>query len=143
MATPSLAPVSALETRLGLAAGTLSGADLARAEADLADASALIRAEAGKTWVDADGVTITAPEVVVTVCVRAAKRSFQNPEDLIGENVGDYGTQRRETGVYLSDQEKEIVRKAAVSNGGSYDVQTPSAYAVTGTDPALYFWGLE
>ena len=57
MALPQLAPVSALEIRLGLAAGTLDGADLARAGAALDDVSALVRAEAGsklRVWSPAD-----------------------------------------------------------------------------------------
>jgi hypothetical protein len=137
MALPPLAPLSALETRLGLAAGTLTGTDRARAEADLADASVLIRAEAGVSYVADDGVTITAPDAVVTVAVRAARRAYLNPEDLTGENVGEYGWQRREAGVYLTADEVRIVRKAAGKRAtlGTGSVRVRSAYSSPTTEP--------
>lgn len=151
MALPPLAPVSSLETRLGLAAATLSGVDLARAEAALGDASALIRAEAGKDWVGPDLVTITAPDAVVTVCLHAALRPYRNPDGFSGESVGDYSYQYAATGdpvdVYLSDEEKRVVRRAALGTAGpgfSGSIRVPSAYGdFRAVDPALYFWGLE
>lgn len=146
MALPSLAPVSALETRLGLAPGTLADADLARAEDDLADVSALIRAEAGTDWVADDGATIIAPDVVVTVAVRAAKRSYLNPEDLTQEGVGDYNAARGQVGVYLTAEERRIVVRAAENpRGGVFTgtVRTPSSYGEPDRSTDRYFWGLE
>lgn len=155
MSLPALAPVSALETRLGLAAGTLAGADLARAQANLGDVSSLVRAEAsqirpGTTWVDpVTGTTITAPDEVVTVVCQAAKRAYENPSGYSGENVGDYGYQVPVTGVYLTVEEKAIVKRAArgATVGPAYDTRTPSAFydptAYGVADPGYYFWGLE
>ena len=136
MSLPSLAPVSALEKRLGVPVGSLAGEDLTRAETDLADASALVRAEAGLDWVADDGVTITAPESAVTVVVRAALRSFNNPEGYAGESLGSgaysyqYGQQAQQ-GVYLTAAEIRIVKQAARISGGLggvFSVRTPSAY---------------
>lgn len=145
MALPPLVPVADLETLLGVAVGSLSGVDLARAEANLRDASSLIRAE-GKDWVDADGVTITAPEQVLTVARAAALRPYRNPDGFQGENVGDYGWQAAQgsVGVYLSDEEKRIIHEAA--SGGRKNtigtVRTPSAMfdPLEGvTDPAAWW----
>jgi hypothetical protein len=130
---PPLATVADLEQRLGVPVGSLAGEDLARAEADLDDASTLVRHYAGVDWVDEDGVTVTAPDSVRTVAVRAAKRSFDNPEGLIGEQLGQgaYGWQRDKTmaqGVYLTDGEIAIVQDAAYSGPGRhrvYSVRTP------------------
>lgn len=141
MALPPLAPVADLETRLGVEVGSLAGTDLARAEADLADASALVRSESlGVSWVDADGVTITAPDEVVAIAVRAAKRSYLNPEFLTSENLGgQYSYQRDQnaTSITLSGAEVAVIRRAAqaakrAASGsgwsGSGTVRTPSAY---------------
>lgn len=138
---PSLAPVSALETRLGLAVGSLTGADLARAETDLADASALVRMESfGKTWVDTDGVTVTAPDSVVTVVVRAAIRSYRNPDGFQGEAVGSgaysYQYAQGEVGMYLTPEEIRVVRYAAraAGTGGVSTIRVRSAYFDAPTD---------
>lgn len=150
MALPPLAPVSALETRLGLAAGSLSGVDLARAGAALDDVSALVRDAAGKDWVDVDGVTITAPAGAVTVTVQAALRSYRNPEGYAGESVGDYSWQLVQNGdfgvgVYLTPGEKAIVRRAALGTTGPFlgTVRVPSAFDnPTQPDPLSLSWGL-
>ncbi|GAA4981255.1 hypothetical protein [Actinopolymorpha pittospori] len=133
MALPSLAPVSALEVRLGVDVGSLAGADLARAEADLADASALVRNEAGCDWVAVDGVTITAPDPVVAVVVRAALRSYRNPDGYQGENLGgsySYQYAQGETGVYLTADEIRVVQLAArgAGTGGLTTVRVLPAY---------------
>ena len=149
MSPPSLAPVAALEKRLGLAVGSLSGSDLARAEEALADASALVRAEAGKDWVADDGVTITAPDVVVVVTRQAALRQYGNPEGHSGESIdgGTYSWQTTgPTDVYLTDDEKTLVRRAAAGERGGFTgtVRTPSAYGDDRYpyDPGRFYWGL-
>lgn len=148
MSLPLLAPVSGLEIRLGLTAGTLSGADLARAEAALGDVSALIRDEARTNWIDpTDPTAVVTPDQVVTVVYQAVQRKYGNPDDLIQENLGrDYASARSTVGIYLTDEEKRIVRRAA-AGGSTYDTRTPSAYfdptAFGTADPGLYFWGLE
>lgn len=132
MSLPPLAPVADLETRIGVPVGSLAGEDLARAVAALDDASALIRDEAGVTWVDADGVTITAPEAVRIVARRAARREYNNPEELTNESVGQYsnGRAREASSVYLTAGEVAIVHRAAgKSTSGALSIRTPSAYS--------------
>lgn len=131
MNLPPLAPVAAMERRLGVAPGTLAGSDLVRAGAALDDASTLIRAEAGTDWVASDGVTVTAPPVVVTVAVAAALRVYRNPDGYSGESVGDYSYQyaRESTSTYLTAAEVRMIRQAAGrTSAGVYTVRTPSAY---------------
>lgn len=139
MSLPALAPVAELERRLGLAAGALTGSDLTRAEVSLDDASALVRDEAGKTWVAEDGVTITAPAVVVTVVLAAALRAYRNPDGYQGESVGDYSYQyaRESTSGYLTDREVQLIRRAAgFGRTGVYTVSIRSPYEdPNGTDP--------
>ena len=130
MTLKALAEVSALELRLGLEIGSLQGADLARAQASLEDASALVRAEAGKPWLDGDGSTVTAPAQVVTIVIKASLREFKNPDGFTSEQIGDYSYRTDNTGgVYLTEDERRIVRDAAGTSGnGLWTVRTPSEY---------------
>lgn len=149
MALPPLVPVSELEIAQELAPGALSGATLARAEQDLRRVSALIRAEAGRDWVDVDGVTITAPEDVLAVALEAALRVHKNPDGYSGESLDGYAYTRAQgadvgVGVYLTDAEKAIVRRAAQGRSGPLTgtVRTPSAYTDAVSDERA-LWGLE
>lgn len=129
----SLAPVSALELRLGLETGSLQGTDLARAQAALDDVSALVRAEAGKAWVNEAGDTVTAPAQVATIVVKAALREFKNPDGFTSEQMGDYTYRTDQTGgVYLTEDERRIIRQAAGAGAyGAWSVRTPSNYDTT------------
>lgn len=115
MALPPLAATSDLEARLGV---TLTGTDVARAEAALTDASALVRSAAGVTW-SADGTTLDAdlPDVVIAVTLTAARRAYENPSGLVSESFGSYSYTRnqgeRRIGMYLTDEERKAVRRAA------------------------------
>ncbi|OZV74773.1 hypothetical protein CA850_29795 [Micromonospora echinospora] len=130
MSLPPLVPVAALERRMGLDPGTLTGSDLVRAGVALEDASALVRAE-GLDWVADDGVTITAPAVVLKVARDVALRQYRNPDGYQGENIGEYGYQyaRGQAGDELTAAEVATVRRAAGKTAASvYTVRTPSAY---------------
>jgi hypothetical protein len=132
---PAFATVADLEARLGLAIGSLTGPERARAQAALDDASALVRAEARRTWVvitqDIDGndvYTLTdVPDVIVRVTLGAALRNFQNPDDrVISETVGPFSRTLRysEHGVYLTDAELAIIRRWRPSRGGLWTLPT-------------------
>lgn len=150
MSLPALAPVSGLEVRLGLAVGSISGADLARAQAALVDVSAIVRQEAGMDWIDPDDPTaVITPDTVAAVVLQAVKRAYENPENLSQESLGgDYASTKSLVGIYLTEDEKTIVRIAA--DGGRKNitgtVRTPSAYFDPKqgfADPGLLLWGLE
>jgi hypothetical protein len=124
---PALATVADLEARLGLDPDTLTGADKARAEAALNDASALVRYEARVDWVAEDGLTTTAPDVVVRVVLGAALRDYRNPEGDISQTVGPFSRtiKASEVGVYLTDAEREIVRRyRPTDTGGLWTLRT-------------------
>lgn len=142
MGLPSLASVAALEARLGVEPDSLADTDLARAEAALEDASILVRAEAGKSWVDGLGALSGVPDPVATVVVLAAARAYRNPDGLASESIGgayaySYGSEAQ-GGVYLTDAERRIVRVSASASRGVYTVGTPSAYGVRPRVPEGY-----
>lgn len=142
MGLPLLAPVSALEVRLGVDEDSLEGADLARAEAALSDVSSLVRQEAGKLWVDTEGALSGVPDVVATVTVTAALRAYRNPDGLSSESIGGVYSYslgaEAQAGIYLTDVEARAVRAAArgAGGGGAYTVGTPSAYGPRPVVPA-------
>jgi len=151
MALAPLATVTDLEGRLaGVVDIPLTGDALTRASNDLADASALVRSIASDvaglrvTWLADDG-TVTAPDEVVTIVVRAAKRSFLNPELLTSENVGgkySYQRDQTQTSIALAADEVATIERAATalrpsgSKGFVGTIRTPSAYR----SPAVADW---
>jgi hypothetical protein len=122
MSEPTLATIAELSARTG------EISDLSRALALLADASALIRAEANYTWIDADGEPETVPALIVMVCCKVVERVLSNPDGLSGEAIGGYSAQfsNASTDVYLTKQERRLVRKAAGTTPiGTIELQTP------------------
>lgn len=151
MSLPPLAPVSALEVRLGVAVGSLSGADLARAGACLDDVSALVREAAGKEFTDSFGDLLEEiPAAILTVTVQASLRGYRNPDGLASESIGSgayaYSLgQDAQAGIYLTDAERSVVAKAARGVSTSvYSVGVPSAYGERPDLPGFltYEWGL-
>jgi len=116
MSLPALASLEALAARMpsGIAEG-----DEARARAALDDASAIIRAEAGEDWVTDDEPPAldedNLPDVVVSVCLAAARRAFVNPDGVTAESLDGYSTQYRNDSadVYLTRHERRLVKGAA------------------------------
>jgi hypothetical protein len=109
----------------------------ARAQAILEDASALIRAEAGKTWTD-DDPPVAVPPVIKTVCLSAARRAYLNPDGI--ESIGlDGHTASFTTGspdVYLTKAETRAVRRAA-GKSGLWTLSTTRAEGDIGDVPAV------
>lgn len=135
---PALAALNELEARLGLDADTLSGAELARAQATLDDASALVREETRQDWVDPDHPTlITAPAPLIRVVLGLALRVYRNPEALISESVGPFSrtVKAAEVGVYLTPAELAIVRRYRKETVGLW---TQSTTRGENADSTLY-----
>lgn len=112
MTDPALAEVQDLEYRIGREFGVH---ELSRVEAVLDDASALVRDEAGRTWVDdITGNLTSVPASIRAVVLRVAERVMRNPQGFKSESGGDYSYQRADgaVGVYLTDQERQIIRRA-------------------------------
>ena len=129
MSLPLPPPVSALEARLGLPAGTLTGEELVRAESALEDASTLALAEVSPT--KATAWELDAPKVVRLVVLKAARREFENPRGLEQESLGEHSVGLTDTsGVYLTGREIAQIKRAATGRSGGFvgTIRTPSAF---------------
>lgn len=138
MDLPLPPPLSALESRLGLPAGTLQDEDKARAEDALDDATTLALAEVSET--KAVAWALNAPKVVRLVVLKAARREFENPRGLENESLGEHSAGFSETsGVYLTGREIAQVRRAATGRSGGFvgTVRTPSAYGTPVYTPSF------
>lgn len=112
-----LASLSDVEVRLGQ---TFTAGESARPRAVLDDASALVRAEAGRPWADPDtGALQNVPAAIKAVVLRVAIRAIENPEGFTNESGGDYSYTRKgvEDGVYLTDREHRIIRRVLGRTG--------------------------
>ncbi len=86
----------------------------------LDDASALVRDEAATTWIDPiTALLVAVPGSVRAVVLRAVERAVRNPQGFSAESAGDYSYQRTnvEPGVYLTDGERQIIRRAIGRTG--------------------------
>lgn len=112
-----LAGITDVEARIGR---TFTGDEAVRVRALLDDASALVRDEAATTWIDPiTSLLIEVPGSVRAVVLRAVERAARNPQGFSAESAGDYSYQRTdvEPGVYLTDGERQIIRKAIGRTG--------------------------
>lgn len=132
---PLLAELGALAERIGVDLDPDSPEGL-RATAALADASALVRSEGRRDWVDDhDELELFLPDVISSVTLQAALRAFRNPDGFAQTTVGDvsvsYGASGGQGGVYLTRDEKRQVRRAAGTlTADSVQLETP--YGITG-----------
>jgi hypothetical protein len=129
---PSLSTIQKLAARVdgGIAAG-----DEARAQANLDDASALVRHVARSDYVDVGGnLTDGIPDAIQTVVLLAAKRAFTNPEGVVmgtdGDTTATFGT----PDVYLTAKEEQIVRGAVGAGGGVGTLQLESNLPVPASE---------
>ena len=135
MSTPTLASLQQLEARFP---GGLPEDDVERALAALDDASAWIRVEAGEDWLDDDGLLETVPAAIVSVCCAVARRIVDNPAGIMQRSIAGYseGLTNASTDVYLTKQEKAIIRKVTGA-GGLVIVTLESPYTSPLPDIAL------
>lgn len=122
--------------------------DQAHAGALLAAASTLVRAAAGRTWVEDGELVDDVPDVVGVVVCQSAERKWRNPAGIVQEQTGPFGSSfgsDAARGVYLTDDEKDQVRSAAGRTGigtitttrGNVEIELPSGGV---SDPALPAW---
>lgn len=116
-----LASLEALSTRLGISPPLdAETADGARAAAALDDASAMVRAEAGLDWLDGeeeDTLDPLLPDIVVSITLAAAARTYRNPDGFSQASTGDvsisYSREQQSSSVYLTKSEVRAIRRAA------------------------------
>lgn len=132
MTLPAFADLEAFGARIP---GGIPSDEEARAQAALDDASVRIRAEAGKTWTTTTGegeeaVTVVdfgadaearpwVPDAIASMTMRAAQRSYANPDGLSQEATGEWSasTANASSDVYLTKSERELVAKAVGRSG--------------------------
>lgn len=88
----SVATVQQLGDRLGR---DLDGADARRAEAVLADVSAVALSITGQAW----DTQFQVPGEVVAVVLSAARRVFTNPDGFVSQSIGPFSNTRAAGGV--------------------------------------------
>lgn len=122
MALPPLATVADMEARIGRA---IEGDEnVARANALLADASALVRFEANRTWVDAEtGELVGVPDYVVTLTVNAALRGWYNPAGIESAQLGAVSV--RYGSAWLTNTERENLALLTRGKGITQMILTP------------------
>lgn len=129
MSLPSLATVDDIEAR----APDLT-VDETQAVALLADASALIRAEANRGWVNDAGTELEGvPDGIPGICARMVIRVLRGGEDGIRqESEGNYNVTYADTGLYLKATEKRFIARA-VGQGGPFSISTYGEVGYLGT----------
>lgn len=109
--------------------GTWVGEDLTgdqQAAMILDAASALVRAEARRTWTDDSGTLVDVPEQVRTITLEVAARRWRNPEGYTSETDGDY-TYRMDdaqASLYLTDIEREMLAAYRRPRSGLWTLPT-------------------
>jgi GH24 family phage-related lysozyme (muramidase) len=128
---PPLASLDQLEIRLG---DTLEGADAARAEGNLEDASALVRATARDDFVDEDEQLVDVPDIITSVTLSVAARAYRNPDGVRSEGIGDYQVTYAGfgAGIYLTEAEQDLVKQAS-RRLGVWSLATTRGELETGT----------
>ena len=120
--------------------------DERRAQMCLRLASALVRAEVGRSWEPG-----TVPEAAVMVTLYSASRVYENREALSRESIDDYSGDRvvAEAGAYLTASEKNMLAplRAARQFGGLGVVSTtrdeaprPGGWVPTPTPGVQFPW---
>ena len=129
---PAFASVDELADRVP---GGIEAGDEARAQAALDDASALIRAETGRSWVTDGELDLPTgddewkADILAKVCLGAALRSFLNPDNRSGESESIDGYSHSEQwsnsspDVYLSSSEKAQLART-LGGGGLFVIST-------------------
>jgi hypothetical protein len=111
---PALATLADFEARLK--PRVLSTDEETRASAALDDASAIVREESRRDWVDDNGQP-DAPDILVRIVLKAALRDFNNPNSLASETESEGPYSRSvtyaagTTNVALTAEDLEIVRR--------------------------------
>lgn len=112
---PPLATIADFEARLGRP--ITDATEQARANALLADASALVRFEAGQTWVDENDALTDVPDLAVTITCQAAMRGWYNPAGVESQQLGAVSV--RYGNAWLTAQER--AQLALFSRGKGLD----------------------
>lgn len=116
MARPALAGIEDLEARLGKPIP-----DVLQALARLEDASEIVRAYAGRTWLNADEDAVEdVPGQIPGIVASMVERATRNPDGITSEAAGPFNRSFGSDAaarLYLTKAEKLVVRAAAGRTG--------------------------
>lgn len=121
-APPPLASLDELTARLGD-----QDIDDVQAAAFLDDASALVRLEAGQTWLTDADVLEEVPRAVVMVVLNVARRAYLNPEGSIQPTAGPFSDrfdEARAQVFYLTDTERLVLQRFRTTSSGLWAMRT-------------------
>lgn len=111
-----------------------------QAAALIADASAVIRAYAGRDWVNDAGSALEGiPDGIPGVCAMMVIRALRVPEGVSQEAIGNYSvtySPYASDRLYLTRTEKAFIKRA-VSSGGAFSISTYGEVGYLGTDEDL------
>lgn len=136
MSSTPLASISALEDWLGLVS-----IDETRALSVLTAASAVVRDEAKKTWLDEEGELENVPEEIAGVVVRLAARLWANPSSATQQTSGPFSTSFARD--LLSESDLRILNRKKPTTGlwtlstTRGDIETQDLLEVTGSDKPM------
>lgn len=126
-----------------------SDSDTKRAGLCLRIASALVRAEAGRTW-DPENTGETVPEAAQMVTLYCASRVYENREAENQSGVDNWQASRQvmEAGAYLTASEKRLIAQLNKPRHGGLGTvattkqehHTPSGWVPTGTPEVEFPW---
>lgn len=129
---PTPTPLASADDLADWLGETIPAGDSARAEWALRAASALVRRETGKTWLDDNGDLVDPlPDDVIVVTLACASRGFVNPQGAsdVSESVDDYSHREQvkvdEAGFYLTESEKQLL---GTLTGANSSIGTISTY---------------
>lgn len=117
----ALVTVADVEARLGR---TFAGAERTRADALVADVTALVRSRIPD--VDSRAADTNYAALLVAVLAKAVVRVLQNPEGLQSETVGEYSYTRANTevaGVWVPEDDL-VMLGADDKSAGAFTIQT-------------------
>lgn len=120
MARPALATVDDLERLLGEDVGEEESATYIQATARLEQASAIVRAFSGETWLDDSGDLSGVPDDIPGVVAGMVERASRNPAGVVQEQAGpfarSFGSDAAQR-IYLSKMDRLVIRAAIGSTG--------------------------
>ena len=102
----------------------------------LADASAIVRAYAGRDWVD-DGALSGVPEGIPGLVAMMVIRALRVPEGVTQETTGNYSvtySSYASDRLYLTRTDKAFIRKVSSGSTGAFSISTYGAVGYLGAE---------
>jgi len=112
-----------------------------RANAVLVAASAMVRSEAGQTWLDDGGALDSPPETVVAITVQVAAKMWANPTGVSQQTTGPFSSSFARQ--YLTPEDRKYLNSLQPTAGvwtlstTREELETPDTIDVEGQDEPI------